>query len=446
MIKKTFSSFLEKDFLSFSSYFSSFDGTIILFTGKGKEKDRSFLFLFPIEKIIVKEQKDPYAYIREKITPSKSGNYPQWAGFFSYEMGGYSDPDRIFSKHKGPLPLAYFQQSALVFVFHHYINICELYFDEKYQGLLDKEQREWFLKIITEKDIKNLFSEKSKSVLPSNTSLKYVENKKDYLEKIEKIQKEIILGNVYQANLSHEIHFDTNISPYSLFEKMIKEHPAPFSAFINLEEFQIVSNSPERFLKKDDDILSTTPIKGTFPRGKTPLEDENNYQELLSSEKDRAELLMITDLLRNDLSKVCKVGSVKVNELFSIKGYSNVWHLNSDIEGKAIQTKDPISLIQALFPGGSIAGCPKLASLELIETLEDRPRGIYTGSIGYFTNKGDFDFNIAIRTLLYTKEHQSLGLGGAIVIDSEKEKEYQETLDKGCSFFESLGVLWESIS
>jgi para-aminobenzoate synthetase component 1 len=200
----------------------------------------------------------------------------------------------------------------------------------------------------------------------------------------------------------------------------------------------MISTSPERFLCKKDQWLETRPIKGTIQRGKTVEEDEILKKKLLSSSKERAELLMITDLMRNDLGKISVIGSVQALEIWRCEAYTNVFHLLSIIRSQARPELTPLDIVRSCFPGGSITGCPKLRAMEVIDQLEERSRGIYTGAIGYFTGGGNFDLNIAIRTLVANNHFFSLQLGGGIVIDSNPEEEYQETLFKGASIFQIL--------
>jgi len=460
-LKKLFSiSLEEKKFISLCYFFSSFEGSVTLYTGKAEDEDSSYLFLFPTkvstlqtEKTLassIKESrnsptKNPFDHLQEDLNFGEE-DFIEWVGFLPYELGGYSDRDKTFKKHSTTLPLYYFQKSAFTIQFKHGKNQATVFFDPLAEAFLTSEEKKWQKKLLD----KQFFQDFTQGLKPLNrkkitSSISYRESKRNYLAKIQKIQEEIEEGNVYQANLSHEMVFQMDTSPKDLFFLMLEEHKAPFSALFCLREYQILSLSPERFLKKEGEKLVTMPIKGTIQRGLTKEKDQQYLQALLSSEKDRAELLMITDLLRNDLSKISQIGSVKVDELFAYKGFSNVWHLFSKIQSIALLDKHPIEIIRALFPGGSITGCPKLSAQKIIEELEDRPRGIYTGSIGYFKNNGDFDFNIAIRTLLSQESHHSLGLGGAIVIDSEKEKEYAETYHKGASFFKGLGLQWEDI-
>ncbi|MCB1113056.1 MAG: anthranilate synthase component I family protein, partial [Chlamydiia bacterium] len=185
--------------------------------------------------------------------------------------------------------------------------------------------------------------------------------------------------------------------------------------------------------------LETRPIKGTMPRGVTPEEDRQNMHQLLQSEKERSELLMITDLMRNDLAKISIPGTVATEKIWQCEAYTNVFHLLSIITSALEPSVHPVDAVRSCFPAGSITGCPKLRSMEAIAAIEKRRRGIYTGAIGYFAGNGDFDFNVAIRTLSCSRDQVDLQLGGAVVIDSDPDKEYDETLYKGESLFKALG-------
>jgi para-aminobenzoate synthetase component 1 len=212
------------------------------------------------------------------------------------------------------------------------------------------------------------------------------------------------------------------------------------AAFINCGSICVASASPERFLKVTGGLVETRPIKGTRPRGKTPAEDRRWREELWDSEKDRAELVMIVDLERNDLGRVCVPGSVRVPELYRLEEYPTVFHLVSTVVGRLEEGKDTVDLLKASFPGGSITGAPKIRAMEIIEELEPVRRGIYCGSIGYLAFNGDADLNIVIRTLLFTGENIYFQVGGGITIDSDPQAEYLETLDKAIALVRALGL------
>jgi para-aminobenzoate synthetase component 1 len=223
-----------------------------------------------------------------------------------------------------------------------------------------------------------------------------------------------------------------------LYIRLRQKNPAPFSAFLETGDLTILSSSPERFFEVRGDIIRTRPIKGTAPRGKTYEEDERNKNNLLESEKDKAELLMIVDLERNDLGRIAEIGSVKVSELFALETYETVFHLVATVEAKLNRGNNLETLLRAMFPGGSITGAPKIRAMEIIEELEPTRRNIYTGSIGYLDFNGNIDLNIAIRTLIAKDDFISYQVGGGIVWDSEEELEYQETLHKGKALMEVL--------
>ena len=207
---------------------------------------------------------------------------------------------------------------------------------------------------------------------------------------------------------------------------------------MNFEDFQVISSSPERFLSVVDGKVHTRPIKGTRPRGKNPKEDKENKEALINSEKDKSELLMIVDLERNDLSKVCTPHSVKVTELFKIEEYATVFHLVSTVEGRLKDGASSIKCIKECFPGGSITGAPKIRAMEIIEELEGLKRNLYTGSIGYFDIRGNCDFNIVIRTIIKKDNRAYFGVGGGITWDSNPEDEWFETIDKAKALMKVL--------
>lgn len=252
-----------------------------------------------------------------------------------------------------------------------------------------------------------------------------------YYKSIEKAKKYIECGDIYQMNMTQCFSTQINKHPINIYERLRTINPAPFAAYLNYDNFKIVGSSPERFLQIRSRKVETRPIKGTLPRGKSPEEDILNREKLYSSVKDRAENLMIVDLMRNDLGRVCEFGSVKVPELFCVEQYSTVFHLVSTITGVLREDKDAVDCIKATFPGGSITGAPKIRAMEIIDELEPTCRHLYTGSIGYIGFDGDMDINIVIRTILIKKDIAYYQVGGGIVWDSQAEKEYQETLDKG---------------
>jgi para-aminobenzoate synthetase component 1 len=260
----------------------------------------------------------------------------------------------------------------------------------------------------------------------------------EYIRTVERVRQYIASGDVFQVNLSQRFEANLESSPYELFKRLRKGNPAPFASYLNFDAVTIVSASPERFLKVQGDLVETRPIKGTRPRGRDPIEDENLAQELLHSIKDRAENIMIVDLERNDLGRVCRYGTVKVTELAILETFPTVFHLTSTVVGRMCPGKTNIDLLKATFPGGSITGAPKVRAMEIIDELEPTKRSVYTGSIGYLSFNGDLDMNIVIRTLLIKEGKAYFQVGGGIVYDSDPEAEYVETLDKAKALIQAL--------
>ncbi len=259
-----------------------------------------------------------------------------------------------------------------------------------------------------------------------------------YRKAFEQIKQYIIAGDCYQINLTQRFSASARGNPWHAYQQLRTLNPAPFSAYINTSFAQILSSSPERFLKTQQNNVETKPIKGTRPRLNNPQEDQKQSVALHSSLKDRAENVMIVDLLRNDIGRVCKTGSITVPTLFGIESYATVHHLVSTIRGKLATNKDNLDLLSACFPGGSITGAPKVRAMEIIETLEPHRRGIYCGTIGYLGFNGNMDSNISIRTLVYSQNTIRYWVGGGIVYDSDIDEEYQEALDKGKALLKLL--------
>ena len=258
-----------------------------------------------------------------------------------------------------------------------------------------------------------------------------------YSQAFTKIQAYIQAGDCYQVNLAQRFSANVQGDSWRAYKKLREISPAPFMAYMQLplnktERFQVLSNSPERFIQVNGDHVETRPIKGTRPRFKDSAQDLNSANELLTSLKDKAENLMIVDLLRNDLSKSCE--KVRVTKLFQLQSFANVHHLVSIIVAKLRLNKTAVDVLRSCFPGGSITGAPKLRAMQIIDELEPHRRGLYCGAIGYIGFDGDMDTNIAIRSAVNCKNVLSFYAGGGIVADSDGSKEFAETLDKASSF------------
>jgi para-aminobenzoate synthetase component 1 len=262
--------------------------------------------------------------------------------------------------------------------------------------------------------------------------------REEYVKAVAIAREYICAGDIFQVNLSQRFEADLPITPYELYSRLRLINPAPFASYLNFDGVTVVSASPERFLRVRGDMVETRPIKGTRPRGTCAAEDEALAQELLHSVKDRAENVMIVDLERNDLGRVCRYGTVRVRELCLLETYATVFHLTSTVEGRLREDKNRIDLLKATFPGGSITGAPKVRAMEIIDELEPTRRSIYTGSIGYLSFGGEMDLNIVIRTFVIKDGKAYFQVGGGIVYDSDPDAEYQETLDKAKALIEAL--------
>lgn len=251
----------------------------------------------------------------------------------------------------------------------------------------------------------------------------------------QKVKKDIYAGEIYQLNLTRQFVADFSGNSRALFQKLCEENPAPHAAFFGGEEYEVLSASPELFLRFDGDIVETHPIKGTRPRKSEKEADEKEAQELLESDKEAAELLMITDLLRNDIKQTCTAGSIEVTHLRALQKNPTVWHTFSQIIGKR---KEEYSLFDTLFsclPGGSISGCPKKRACEIIAETEPHARGLFCGTFGFVNENGDGEFSILIRNLIHKKGKMHFQAGGGITAGSEQEQEFEEVMQKGKAFF-----------
>ena len=252
----------------------------------------------------------------------------------------------------------------------------------------------------------------------------------DYLAAARKVLDYVQAGDIYQANLSHRFVAHGQVDPLDLYLKLKATSPAPFASYLAWDDLAVVGASPELFYRTEGDRIVTRPIKGTRPRSPDPSEDARLADELEASAKDRAELTMIVDLERNDLGRVCRFGSVRVAEPWTVESFEQVHHLVATIEGRLNPGVGPVDVVRAVFPGGSITGAPKIRAMEIIDELETGRRSLYTGAVGYFSLGGRSAFNIAIRTILVEGDRVTYQVGGGIVADSDPEAEYQETLHK----------------
>ncbi len=266
-------------------------------------------------------------------------------------------------------------------------------------------------------------------------------SKEDYIGMVTSAKNYIASGDVYQVNLSQRFTLPLKPSPISCFLNLFEVQPVPYGCYIDFGEFHIISGSMELFLRRKGREIVTRPIKGTRKRGLTVEDDAILKAELISSEKERAENLMIVDLMRNDLSRVCEYGTVKVNKLFNVESYSTLHQMVSEVEGYLKSDTKIADIINSAFPPGSVTGAPKRRALEVIDELEPHSRGPYCGALGIFYPNGDFTLSVSIRILLVKAGVLTLWVGGGIVWDSEPEKEFQETIIKAMATKKALGIV-----
>ena len=274
---------------------------------------------------------------------------------------------------------------------------------------------------------------------PSQTPLRATMTQPAFEAMVARALEFIRAGDIFQANLSHSFTMPWTAPRWPLYQALRRINPSPFACFLSVgPELAVISASPERLVRVRDGRVDTRPIAGTRPRGTTPAEDAMQSLDLLLSEKERAEHVMLVDLARNDLGRVCAMGSVRVEEFMTVEEYSHVQHLVSNVSGMLRPGADAVDVIRSLFPGGTITGCPKVRCMQIIRDVEPVPRGLYTGSLGYVGFDGTMDLNIAIRTMVIQGRRLSLHVGAGIVADSQPDREYQETLAKAAALMHAL--------
>lgn len=352
-------------------------------------------------------------------------------GYFAYDLARNIEKIPEISKKIVDIPDCYFNFYDNIIIYDHLNN--KVYVSA--MGIIESPEKS--IEIIEskiKKGTKTVYNKLLKDDIGFHSDF----TEDTYVNAVEKMRNYIENGHIYITNMTHTFRCTLNRKPYDIYKILHKINPSPFSAFMSLESFSVLCSSPERFISIRNNIVETRPIKGTRPRGNTKKEDLKFRSELLNSEKDKSELLMIVDLERNDISKVCKPHTVKVTELFKLEEYATVYHLVSTITGELEENNTAVDCIRACFPGGSITGAPKLRAMEIIEELEPVRRNIYTGCIGYLGFDGNCDTNIVIRTILMKDNNAYIGVGGGITWESNPKAEYQETLDKAKALFNSI--------
>ncbi|MFA5842678.1 MAG: chorismate-binding protein [Candidatus Gracilibacteria bacterium] len=393
-----------------------------LYTGKLEQNEGwSILAFNPKKTFVGTQQDDVFKKMQKKMNtqniknPHKLPFCGGWIGSFSYDIGYSLFNLKKNTKNPDLLPLA---------TLHYYDQfVCFNHRTKKIFSTVPQTiEAIWKRKIPLVKKLNPLHFTPE---MPQKT----------YDHAFAKIKNYILEGDIYQVNLTHRLTAPFKGDLRTLFVRLCEKNTAPLSAYFETDDFTILSASPERFLTLRDRTVFTFPVKGTRPRGKTPIQDEKFKNDLLANEKETAELNMITDLLRNDIGQTCAIGSVNVVLHRALQKCPTVWHTFSEIRGTLRSEYNALDLLKSCFPGGSITGCPKKRAMEVIDELEPVTRGFYTGALGYLSDSGDMDMNILIRTLIAKKGKLVLNVGGGIVADSQGKAEYQETLDKAKAFF-----------
>ena len=351
-----------------------------------------------------------------------------WFLFLGYELVRQIEPCLIKgSLQDNRFPVAVAARVPAAIIFSHK--------DQSYCMVVEENSHELRVKI--QEDIAAIRKSQTNAAGNDNVSGKIITSLEEdepgqYTDNVRRIKKYIKEGDVFQVNLSRQwqAKLPDDVSSSQIYRRLTRTNPAPFFALAEFGENAVISSSPERLVKTSKRNIDTRPIAGTRPRGETSDGDKANLDELIGHPKERAEHIMLIDLERNDLGRVCKPGSVKVNELMVLETYSHVHHIVSNVQGELRDDVTPSDVIKAVFPGGTITGCPKVRCMEIINELEDKVRGPYTGSLGYVNHSGDMDLNILIRTLVKHKDTLSLRAGAGIVADSDPQFELEETRAK----------------
>ena len=374
--------------------------------------------------LLKREQQTCFSHIKvtERDLPFKGGA----VGYFAYDLGKRFEVIKQQNTKDIAIPemaIGIYQQAV---IFDRKLQQCWLLcLDEK-----RAEFTEFFHRALTQKNQQVADQKTQKNIFRLTTPWQSNMPPEQYRQKFQQVHDYLLSGDCYQINLAQRFSAKYSGSEYQAYCALRTANKAPFSAFLRFDDSAILSISPERFLRLVDNKVQSKPIKGTRPRSDNAKQDQANANELLQASKDRAENLMIVDLLRNDISRVCKPGTVTVPILFAIESFPAVHHLVSTVEGEILPQYDGSDLLRASFPGGSITGAPKIRAMDIIEELEPHQRSVYCGSIGYLSACGNMDTSITIRTLVCHSQKIHCWAGGGLVADSNVDSEYQETYDK----------------
>lgn len=397
----------------------------------------SFLFAFPQETILCQSVAEAQAFIAQfeqaqqaiacafidSPVPFKGG----WFAYFAYDYAQVVEP--VLQLPQSDKPLAILQRIPAAVVVDHAREVTWLIAEPDQANCISQMQQD-IAQLLSEPLSLSKFEVVSASEQPEQ----------HFLDGVEAIKAYILAGDVFQVNLSRQWDISlANATPLAVYAALRQHNPAPFAAYCDFDTWQIISSSPERLVSFDGDWVQTRPIAGTRKRSADMAADQALIAELIAHPKERAEHIMLIDLERNDLGRICQPGTVAVNELMVVESYEHVHHIVSNVRGKLQSHLTPLQVLHAVFPGGTITGCPKIRCMEIIAQLEQMPRQAYTGSLGYINRDGTLDFNILIRTLEQTGQQVHFRAGAGIVADSIAIKELEETRHKAKGLLNALG-------
>jgi anthranilate synthase component 1/para-aminobenzoate synthetase component 1 len=446
----------------FRKFFSESESAFLFESGKGPDSTARYTMMGEADSCLI-EIRGSSAYIHENGETITEGIYDGfdrlnfsedvmpvdylphfcggWVGYIGYEAGMFFESLSSLKPDDLDLPDCYFMRVTRLFVYDHKTQVLKYIISENncdnsisYSQLVNEIGK------VLEKCQTSIPEENGATKSPSSTHrLRPNMTASAYKERVTKAKIYIREGDIYQANLSQRFDTDFEGDPFTLYQNLQEVNPSPFSGYMRFGDLVLVSSSPERLVKVEGDHIETRPIAGTRPRGFTSEKDQSLAQELLLNEKERAEHLMLVDLERNDLGRICEVGSVEVTDLMFLEQYSHVSHIVSNIVGILKPGVTVKEILKAVFPGGTITGCPKIRCMEIINELEPVKRGPYSGSFGYIGFTRQMDLNIIIRTIVLKSGKAYFHVGAGIVADSDPQSEYQETLHKAAAMIEVLG-------
>ncbi len=405
------------------------------------------LFAFPGEQLVLNhvagddflDQFDRQFNLQQKEESQAQLYVPFFGGWFvylGYELAQQIEPILQLPKIASGLPIAFATRFPAAIIWDHQQQKLLLVAEQGQTALLDK----------MEADVNAC---PALTDLPLEITAVTEDQPQNFIEGVEKIKQYIVEGDIFQVNLSRawyaKIKHPSNDSSVALYQRLCQSNPAPFAALARHEGQAIISSSPERLVKQQNGVVEVRPIAGTRPRGQGLSQDEAKRKELIGHPKERAEHIMLIDLERNDLGRIAQPGSVEVNELMTLESYAHVHHIVSNVRAKIRDGITPSEIIRAVFPGGTITGCPKIRCMEIIAELEQCARGPYTGALGYINRNGSMDLNILIRTLHQFGEEITLRAGAGIVHDSQAEWELKESRQKARGLLLALGVKVDDI-